>query len=405
MKTPIVTLIILGTLAFSSCQTGAKSHPGVADAKTIDKLPGSCPYLTKDTKGNTVLSWVRNTSDTSSVLCYAVSTDGGHSFGPAIVVPGSNNVHEHAENMPKVLFKPSGEVIALWGAANPNPKNKYSGIVHYVQSFDGGQHWTAPTPLVTDTAGYDQRYFDVALLENGEAAVVWLDNRKTSNKEGSALYFASTEGRNGFRHETRIQQQCCQCCRTDLFVDHNHNIHVLYRGILNDSIRDMVHTVSTDGGRSFTTPQRISNDNWVISGCPHTGPAMTENKEGLHFAWYTGGQPKGSFYTRSSDNGKSFVAHDSVSARGSHPQLTALSNGELLLAWDETLPQDGKLFSRIGLQKRTADGKSLNKKYIAEDSLKVSYPVLLEARNGKALVAYCRQQGGKNYVVYQLIGD
>jgi hypothetical protein len=402
MKTILASLIIISSLAIASCQTDAKSsHPD--SSRAVDNLPGACPYLTKDNKGNAVLSWIRNTSDSTSVFCYAVSADGGKTFGPATVIPSSNNVHEHSENMPKIIFKPSGEIIALWGAANPNAKNKYSGLVYYTQSFDEGRNWTAPAPLVKDTAGYDQRYFDVALLASGEAAVVWLDNRKTSAKEGSALYFASTNGRNGFGNEQRIQQQCCQCCRTDLFVDSKSNIHVLYRAVINDSIRDMVHTVSTDGGQSFTHPQRISNDNWVISGCPHTGPAMTENKEGLHFAWYTGGTPKGSFYTRSSDNGKSFVAHDSVSARGSHPQLATLSNGELLIAWDETIPQSGKLYSRIGIQKRTAEGKSFEKQYIAEDSQRLTYPVISETKGGKALIAYCQEINGKNHVRYQLL--
>ena len=42
--------------------------------------------------------------------------------------------------------------------------------------------------------------------------------------------------------------------------------------------------------------QRISQDNWVISGCPHTGPAMAENKEGIHFTWFTGGSGSGIYY-------------------------------------------------------------------------------------------------------------
>ena len=130
----------------------------------IDSLPGNCPYLTKDAKGNTVMSWARKINDSTSVFCYAVSADGGKSFGQTITVPQSDNLQPHSENLPKIIFKPSGEVIALWGAANPNPNNKYSGLVFYSQSFDDGNNWSQPTPLVNDTAGYDQRYYDVALF-------------------------------------------------------------------------------------------------------------------------------------------------------------------------------------------------------------------------------------------------
>ena len=109
---------------------------------------------------------------------------------------------------------------------------------------------------------------------------------------------AKTKEKNGFENEKLISQPCCQCCKTDLFIDKNGSIHVLFRGIVQDSIRDMVHMVSHDGGKNFSHPKRIHGDNWVISGCPHTGPAMTENQEGIHFAWFTGGKSKVCFYTR-----------------------------------------------------------------------------------------------------------
>ena len=287
-------------------------------------LPGTSPYFTHDTKGNPVLSWARSVNDSSEVFCYSVSIDQGKSFGKPIVVPGSNNIHAHAENLPKIIFKPSGEIIALWGASNPNPKNKYSGLVFYAQSFDEGRTWTEPKTLVKDSASIDQRYYDVALMPNGEAAIIWLDNRKTSKKEGSALYFASTKGRDGFQDEQLVTEACCQCCRTDLFIDSKSGIHILYRGIIQDSIRDMLHIVSVDNGKTFSSPKRISDDNWVLKGCPHTGPAMTENENGLHFAWFTGGNNKGCYYANSVDNGKSFSPRNNISSFGSHPQITSL---------------------------------------------------------------------------------
>src|SRR6185503_12141730 len=119
-------------------------------------------------------------------------------FNEPVIIPNSNNIQPHGENLPKIIFKPSGEIIALWGAANPNPKNKYSGLVYYTQSYNNGKTWSHPQPLVKDTSSYDQRYYDVALLPNGEAAVIWLDNRKTNGKEGSGLFFATTSGKNGF---------------------------------------------------------------------------------------------------------------------------------------------------------------------------------------------------------------
>lgn len=292
-------------------------------------------------------------------------------------------------------------MMALWGAANPNPVNKYSGLVFYSQSFDEGKTWNTPKRLVSDTASFDQRYYDVALLSNNEVAVVWLDNRKTNKKEGSGLYFTMTEGENGFQKERMISENCCQCCRTDLFVDSKNNIHVLYRGIVNDSIRDMVHIVSIDGGRNFSQPQRISNDNWVINGCPHTGPSMAENSEGLHFAWFTGGRNKGSFYTQSTDNGASFIQPDRISPLGSHPQIASFSSGELLVAWDESVQVNNKFYKRIGVQKRSPAGTNEAEIFITPDTTMATYPVIALVDDHVSIVAYTVKKSNQNYVIWQ----
>jgi hypothetical protein len=395
----ILTIIAIVAIAFKGAHTVPVINAG--DEVQIDAIAGQSPFLTKDQKGNTVMSWVRMINDTSSVFCYAVSTD-SKSFGQPVIIPNSNNIKAHGENLPKMIFKPTGEIIALWGSANPNPKNQHSGQVFYSQSFDEGKTWSEAKPLVSDTASYDQRYYDVALLKNGEVGIIWLDNRKTTDKEGSGLFFATTNGKNGFGEGKLISEQCCQCCRTDLYVDHNGGIHALYRGIVHDSIRDMVHIVSVDGGKTFTTPERISKDNWILNGCPHTGPAMTENEEGIHFAWFTGGKEKGCFYTRTTDNGKTFIAKDSVSLKGSHPQLTALPNRGLLVAWDETAYENNQVVKKIGIQKRTATGKAEVKQYITSTGTS-SYPVIQAVNETSAIVAYTKTVYGKSFVAYKVV--
>jgi hypothetical protein len=364
----------------------------------LDDVPGQCPYLTKDNKGNTIVSWVRMNSDSTSSFCYSIAGN-GQMFGKPVVIPNSGNIQPHGENLPKIIFKKSGDIIALWGVANPNHGNKYSGAVFYVQSFDRGRTWSAPSPLVKDTGGFDQRYYDVALLPNGEAGVVWLDNRKTMKAEGSGVYFASTEDRNGFGEGKLISEPACQCCRTVLYPDSKGNIHVLYRAIINDSIRDMVHIVSEDSGYSFTAPQRISNDNWVINACPHTGPTMTENKDGLHFSWFTGGESKGNYYSCAPGNGKKFNDRLLVSASGSHPQVTAISGDNIMLTWDET-----KLSSRtIGVQVIDKNEKTLMRKFITSDSTFSSFPVIAKKDARNCIVAYTSKVNDQPYIKYQFV--
>jgi len=383
--------------------TNRKPLVNASEAIQIDKSPGECPYLTKDNQGNTVLSWIRLINDSTTAFCYAIKKD-GKEFAAPVVIPNSGNIQPHGENMPKIIFKPSGEIIALWGARNPTPKNKYSGLIFYTQSFDQGKTWSDPRLLITDTASFDQRYYDVALLPDGEVGMIWLDNRKTINGEGSALYFMKTHGASGFDGKGQlISQPCCPCCRTKMLVDKKGNIHAIYRAILDNSIRDMVHIVSTDGGKTFSSPERISADNWVINGCPHTGPSMTENEQGIHFAWFTGGKWRGSYYTKSIDNGASFMMKDSVSVLGSHPQITSMPKGEIVLAWEESAAEGAKLVKKIGIQLRDADGLNKGKSFISDPTGSASFPVLSAINDHELVIAYTKQENERSFIAYQKI--
>jgi hypothetical protein len=406
MKTIIFSILISSVLLFQSCFNNNKKMTIIpSSAFNIDTVQGSCPYLTKDSKGNIVLSWVKKTDSASFIYCYAISKDKGQTFGKPVEIPGSSNVFPHGENMPKIVFKPSGEIIAVWGASNPNPANAYAGIVYYSQSFDEGQSWSKATPLVNDTAGFDQRYFDVALLPDGEAAIDWLDNRHKEIPDGSSLYYAQTNGNKGFQNERMIGGPCCPCCRSGMFVDSKKDIHIIYRGIINDSIRDMVHTVSTDNGKTFSEPDRISSDNWVINGCPHTGPAMTESKNGLMFTWFTAGGAAGVYCCNSKDNGQTFSTRKMVSGRAArHSQILSIGAGNTIIAWDENIIHENKVSSRIGVDVRGIDGDDLAKDFITPENLLVSYPVMRQVDNNAVMVAYTETIQDRDYIRYKIIG-
>lgn len=402
MKHYITAVLLIFILTASSFKGKTDKTTYLQDAEIqIDDQPGACPHLTKDRNGRVILSWARSINDTTSVFCFVRSND-GRSFSKPVTVPMSDNLQAHSENLPKMIVKPSGEMIALWGAANPNPANKYAGTVYYSRSTDEGSTWSKPALLVNDPAGNDQRYYDVVLLPGGEVGVIWLDDRKTGTAQGSSLYFAST-GRNGeFENERRIAEGCCQCCRTDLFVDEKGGIHVLYRGIIQDSIRDMLHSVSDDGGRTFSSPKRISYDNWVLKGCPHTGPAMTSTGNGLHFAWFTGGQKKGCFYTQSRDNGNNFDRSDRISMEGSHPQILSFQN-KVLIAWDEPGQQGSVLYRRIGLQMRGADGNKLMQDFVTGMDDIASYPVMVAVDDKSVLLSYTTKKKDRSMLMVKRI--
>lgn len=400
--------VLLLTACGGSERDYKSADSGVPAVSIISKqgLPAACPYLTKDHAGNIVLSWVQATDTTGNhVMAYAVSRDNGETFETSQFIPTTTGVHPHDENLSKLLFRPNGDIIAMFAVSNPNEENAYAGLVYYTQSFDKGRTWTAPRQVAQDTKNsIDERYFDMELLPDGEVGAIWLDSRKDTEKEGSSLYFATTRGRDGFIGEMVIDRHLCQCCRTDMYLDEQEQLHVAYRGILNDSIRDMMYLVSVDGGKSFSSPERISNDNWVIYGCPHTGPAITSNQFGTHYSWFTMGGGQGVFYSQKQE-GKAFTPREAVSnaPAARHPQMTTFDKGKLAIVWDERHQAGEQINNRIGLQLRDEKGVHLKTNVLTPDSVNAVYPVLIPVNEKKLLVAYTVKNDGPSQVWYQLV--
>src|SRR5262249_28329568 len=75
-------------------------------------------------------------------------------------------------------------------------------------------------------------------------------------------------------------------------------------------------------------PTRVAEDNWRISGCPHSGPSLATMGGKLFAAWRTVTDDRGRVYIASSgDNGARFSAKVEADAGlydANHPQLLAL---------------------------------------------------------------------------------
>lgn len=367
-------------------------HPNNDKEYVLSHGEASCAFISETADGKKVISWIEAQpgADTGTMY-YAVQQ--GDTFSAPHVIPVANNVLPHAENMPKLLFKPNGEIIAMYGIEQHDPRNQWAGRVCYTHSLDTGKTWSAPQQLVTDTSSYDQRYFDMALLPDGEAGAIWLDNRKDVTAEGSTLYFAKTSGRQGFKGEHAIAATACQCCRTDLYTDPKGHLHVAFRDIINDSIRDMVHLLSVDKGATFSKPVRISADNWVVRGCPHTGPAMAANSFGLHCVWFTMGGGQGVYYCHSTDEGMTYSQRDTVSTTpmAKHPQIAAVGDDKMVIVWDEPVKVGKEFNSRVGYQIRKGDGSVVKSGILTGDSLYVTFPVVKAVDSGTVLVAYTKK--------------
>jgi hypothetical protein len=88
-----------------------------------------------------------------------------------------------------------------------------------------------------------------------------------------------------------------------------------------------------------------------------------------------------------------------VSASGSHPQVAAISDENVMLTWDEMKPS-----SRIiGVQVLDKNEKKLMRKFITTDSTFSSYPVISKENEKSCLIAYTSKVNDQPYIKYQFV--
>ncbi|GAB3328530.1 hypothetical protein GCM10027299_30930 [Larkinella ripae] len=384
-------------LIITTFLVGFAEKPAPENRLSNPQFVGVTPRLTTDHRNQPVLSWTEKAGEKVHFY-FSVSADGGQTFGDKIRVKTPPVFSAHAEGMPKVAFKKDGTVLATFEVARPTEDAPRASDLLYVTSTDGGQTWSESKTVHRDTTpGKGHSFSNMNRLPNGEIGIAWLDE-KAPNKEGRTVKFAQTVAGGGFGADVLVDDNACQCCRTNVFVDQQNRIHVAYRDLLDDGARDISHAVSTNGGKSFTRPAVVYNDGWKVNACPHTGPDVAQVGNELFVTWFSGGEKTGIKLARL---GAEQLVAGIVSERTKHPQLTAV-NGQLVWVWDESMEVknpggESRFIQRIGMRK-IVNGKALPVTYLTPTTVNAAFPVVLATKKG-LLVAYEQQKEGQNSVI------
>ncbi len=401
-------IVAITTTSFFSCkqnkearnQAHASRNIGITQAITDNTIHASCPYLTTDNHANPVLCWTEKVDTLHNILAYAVFDQKRQSFGSPIHIKETLGMHAHHESMAKVASKKDGTMLAVFRISTPTAKSRFAGSMYFTQSFDKGKSWTPKQKLVTDSTSYNQSFYDLTLLKDGELGMSWLDARRIEkDKEGSTLFFAKTKGKLGFVNEKPIAGATCQCCRTDIFNDSNGDLHIGYRNIIQDSIRDMFYLTSTNSGATFEKQLRIGEDNWVIRGCPHTGPTIAFNGTKIGIAWFTMGGQKGIYFTSKDKQNNEFMQRTLLSDKIYHPQMIGTDDGNFVLVTEEE-SENNNLLNRIVLRLISSDQKVIRYP-ISVKGTNNEYPVIIRKKNGDLLIVWVEISGKHSKLVYQ----
>jgi hypothetical protein len=309
----------------------------------------SMPLLAQTPKGEVMLSWTEKDAQGVTSFCLAFSQDKGKTFSDKKVIFAGTGVGNSRMMRAKVLTKKDGSLVAVFSNRDVVPTASTStsppqggrggggrsANIVYCISKDNGSTWTTPMSVDSDLKqGIMRGFFDAVVLPNDEVAVAYLKDVANSTKhEERDLRMVITKN-GAFQSEKVIDPVVCDCCPINMLVDANGALNIVYRDN-NDDIRDMAKMVSTDNAATFSKSQILHNDEWKISGCPHSGAVSTTSGKGSLFAWFSGADKEKGIRLVNSEGKKLLVLED---ASAKNAFLTDGSQNQVML-WEQNQPE------------------------------------------------------------------
>jgi hypothetical protein len=359
------------------------------------------------------IAWGASTSDGVTDIYVATSRDGGRAFASPVRVNGTAGAANlSGEQPPRVALIPrpghDPTIAVVWTAKSPAGTKLWS-----ARSEDGGKAFGAPALVPGSDAPGNRGWESIAAAGDGRVTALWLDHRELASSGGSGGSAGHAEHRHGTSGGTEkdgaaraqlsklffgsldgsapraLAAGVCYCCKTAMVAGSNGAIYAAWRHVYPGNIRDIAFAMSADGGRAFSSPVRVSEDNWVLDGCPENGPALAvDGKQRIHVVWPTlvasapGAEPALALFYATSSDGQHFTPRQRLPTQGvaRHPQITVSPRGEVVVAWDEQ--SDGT--RRVAMAHTTPDpnGTARFARTMLPDAAPASYPVLGSVDDG-----------------------
>jgi hypothetical protein len=377
--------------------------------------------------------WGASTKEGVTDIFVTASRDGGRTYGPPSRVNlVAGDVSVSGEQPPRIALVPrtgrDPAIVVVWTAKSPVGTRLWS-----ARSEDGGKSFASPTIVPGADASGNRGWESIATNREGEVVSLWLDHRELSNAgtgttakghadhqhgaaEGhqmdavaraqlSKLFFGRLDAPTSAR---ALAGGVCYCCKTSIATGTNGAIYAAWRQVYPGSVRDIAFAMSSDGGRAFSTPVRVSEDNWVLDGCPENGPALgVDGDQRVHVVWPTlvpgvtaAGEPTLALFYAMSRDGRHFTARQRVPTEGvpRHPQIALGSRGEIVVAWDEQASGS----RRIALARGTVD-RNGTARFVRQpigDAAPAVYPVLGAVDDG-TVVAWTSGSSGQTVIRHE----
>jgi hypothetical protein len=331
----------------------------------------------------------------------AASVDDGKTWSSATQVNRSAEAIQEEENGPKVAVGANNKAYVVWSTPGGKGDKTRANVRFTMEEPKGGFSPARTINEVRDAA----RFPIIEVSPDGNVLLAWID-RRIDNPKPRQLYMMKldSDGKELTKNYS-VGQGLCECCKLGVaFADEGKTVYLVDRQVDEKKIRNHVLRKSIDGGKTFTAPVLISNDDWQVPSCPHSGPSIGRDTQGrLHVTWFTLGRSEkeaGIYYSVSNDDGESFaprrLVHANTAPEILYSSLAVGNDDTVYLAWSNL---DSYNRAQVFVRSLSADDRSWGPiQQVSHTHGNASRPVLAVSKN-HLHVAWTEADGEESRVV------
>lgn len=271
--------------------------------------------------GGFYVAWVNHNANSKSDVMLARYDSEGTTSGAPVMVNEQAGVATAWRGDPPSVAVADKSVYVLW-TARVESNGKKGTDLYLSVSHDQGKTFASAVKVNDDKLPGAHGMHSLAVANDGKIYAAWLDERniitpKPSKHAGGhhmesnrELFVAhSTDGGKTFSPNRKVAENACPCCKTALAVSPDGTLYAGWRQVLPGNFRHIAVASSTDGGANFSAPVIVSDDKWMLQGCPVSGPSLAADASGtLKVVWYAAGEDAapGLYFAETRDKGRTF---------------------------------------------------------------------------------------------------
>lgn len=308
--------------------------------------PAFGPRLSDNGSESVILSWMEPNDETSELRFSRFSID---DWEPATLAASDPDMFINWADLPSVTAH-GDTLLAQWLSYVAEATYAYQVLIAF--SNNGGASWGSAQSPHTDGTPTEHGFVS-SYLSSAGIGLVWLDGRETPDA-GMTLRTASVAEGEAPADEALLDDLVCDCCQTDSAETSDGPI-VVYRDRTTDEVRDIYVSRQING--QWQPGVAVSNDGWVISGCPVNGPVVSADGGQVIVAWFTAANDQPIVKAAVSTNaGKTFSAPVAIATKNvlGHVAVSLVKRNSAAVSWLEA-DDDGSY--EINLRSMTFDGQ------------------------------------------------